>query len=120
MAVLLIFSSLTLPGVETEPPALIPDTARAVEIDPWFGEDKFWHWAFSLTLVGSTYHLTHCRLEASQSMATGIALSFSLGSGLFKEFWDLKKPEGRFSYRDLIYDGLGVMMGYLLFIHPFR
>lgn len=112
---------LTL-GVEGFAPTseVAPDTLMVVEVDPWFGPDKLWHWAMSLTLVGSSYHLTRCRLDIREPIASGFAISFTLACGLLKELCDLKRPRGRFSCRDLLYNGLGVGMGYLLFIHQFR
>ena len=87
--------------------------------DPWFAEDKFAHFALSLTLTGASYHLIRCRLNQSDPRATVYSLGFSFGCGLGKEIWDSTRPKNHFSYKDLLYDVLGIGAGYLLFIHQF-
>jgi len=90
------------------------------ESDPWFSEDKFWHFALSLTLTGSSYHFIRCRLDEPETRAAVYSLGFSFGCGLGKELYDSKKPRSYFSYKDLIYDLLGIGAGYLLFIHTYH
>ncbi len=93
-----------------------PSPKTEKEEDKWFGKDKFWHWAMSFTLVGSSYHFIHCRLGKEETEATTISLSFTLSCGLAKELYDSRSPRGRFSIKDFIYDLLGIATGYLVFI----
>ncbi len=88
--------------------------------DPWLSADKFWHFALSLALTGSSYHFIRCRLNEPENRAAIYSLGFSFGCGLSKELYDSKKPRGYFSYKDLLYDLLGVGAGYLLFIHTYQ
>jgi uncharacterized protein YfiM (DUF2279 family) len=84
--------------------------------DKWLAEDKFWHFSVSLALVGSSYHLFKCRLKEKETSSTFFSLIGTFSLGVVKELWDKKKPNGHFSYRDLIYNLLGIGVGYFLFI----
>ncbi|MEO0100249.1 MAG: hypothetical protein ABIL00_02870 [candidate division WOR-3 bacterium] len=95
-----------------------PDSLSQITLqDKWFGEDKFWHFGMSLALVGSSYHLLKCRLKEEKSIATSFSLGGTFSLGILKELWDRKKPKGYFSYRDLLYNLLGIGIGYFLFIY---
>lgn len=103
---------------------LSPDTICPVDSfsqitlpDKWLAEDKFWHFSVSLALVGSSYHLIKCRLKEEEDIATIFSLGGAFSLGMIKELWDRKKPKGHFSYRDLVYDLLGIVVGYFLFIY---
>jgi len=84
--------------------------------DAWFGIDKFWHWTYGFTLTGSSYHLIHNRFGNSDPLALVISISFTLSCSLLKEFYDLN-CYNLFSYKDLIYDILGIITGYFVFIY---
>lgn len=85
--------------------------------DEWFAMDKFWHWSMSFALVGASYHLANVRLGQEKDIALLEALSFTLVCGLAKEFYDLYN-EKLFSFKDLLYDVLGIAAGYFVFIYP--
>ncbi len=93
------------------------DTIEMRVIDKWVAEDKFWHFGMSFALVGSSYHLFKCRLQREENRATLFSLGGTFSLGVLKELWDMKKPKGYFSYRDLIYNLLGIGVGYLVFIY---
>lgn len=101
---------------ENPKPIIFKSSEVKKEEDRWFGKDKFWHWAMSFTLVGSSYHLIHCRLGEEKTKATTISISFTLGCGLAKEFYDSRSPRGMFSIKDFVYDLLGIATGYFVFI----
>ena len=94
------------------------DQQDIIDEDKWFAMDKFWHWAMSFSLTGSTYHLAYIRLEQEQTMALVEAISSTLFFGILKEFYDLY-TYGLFSYKDIIYDLLGIICGYFVFIHTY-
>jgi uncharacterized protein YfiM (DUF2279 family) len=83
--------------------------------DDWFGMDKFWHWALAFTLTGSSYHFVHNQLHSPDPDATIITVSSVLVFSVVKEFYDLKRY-GLFSFKDLVYDSLGIATGYGVFI----
>ena len=83
--------------------------------DDWIAMDKFWHWALSFSLTGSTYHFIHNQLNSADPEAMIISLSSVLVFSVLKEFYDLARYN-LFSFKDLCYDVLGMATGYLVFI----
>jgi len=85
--------------------------------DDWFGMDKFWHWSMSFALVGASYHLTNIRLGQDKNTALLETVSFAIACSIAKEFYDVFN-EKHFSFKDLVYDALGIITGYFVFIYP--
>jgi uncharacterized protein YfiM (DUF2279 family) len=84
--------------------------------DRWFAVDKIYHFAVSFSLVGSTYHLLANRIGIRKSYSTAETFAIVFGLGVTKELYDASLPYEHFSYRDLIFDVLGIGLGYLVFI----
>ncbi|MCK4224034.1 MAG: hypothetical protein KAX39_02560 [candidate division Zixibacteria bacterium] len=79
--------------------------------DKWFAWDKAEHLGVSAFLSGVSYSIFrdfYYNKEKS-SVYFSATLTFSLGLG--KEFYDKKTPKGRFSYKDLAADILGIGLG---------
>lgn len=85
--------------------------------DNWFGEDKFFHFSISSLLVGSSYHLLKCRLKRDEKSSTSFSLTTTFLIGIGKELYDKRIKKEFFSYKDLIYNLLGILCGYFLFIY---
>jgi uncharacterized protein YfiM (DUF2279 family) len=85
--------------------------------DRWFAIDKVYHLVVSFSLVGSTYHLLANRIGVRKSYSTAETFAVVFGLGVAKELYDASLPYEHFSYRDLIFDILGISLGYLVFIH---
>ncbi len=85
--------------------------------DNWFGEDKFFHFSVSSLLVGSSYHFLKCRLEKDKNFSSYFSLTTTFFMGILKEIYDKKFKKEFFSYKDLVYNSLGILCGYFLFIH---
>lgn len=83
--------------------------------DPWLGRDKAAHLALSLSAVGFGYHLARMEGERDRETAGAASLGLALAAGLVKELVDRRRPEGRFSYRDLAFDLAGAGLGLLIF-----
>jgi uncharacterized protein YfiM (DUF2279 family) len=100
LTVFILPNQLTLAG---EPPP-----------DRWLAVDKLQHLIFSTHLSLLSYKVSRDSYHntTATARAESIGLVFSLGIG--KEFLDSHKPNGRFSYRDLIADALGIGLGLLL------
>jgi uncharacterized protein YfiM (DUF2279 family) len=83
--------------------------------DNWWARDKRIHLLVSAGMVGTSYHLLHdqwnCRAEDSRR----IAVSVTALAGLLKEFTDARKVPPSCSYKDLIADGVGLLVGILVF-----
>lgn len=86
--------------------------------DEWFSQDKFLHFYFSATIPGLTYYVYTYRLKRDENLGKIYSVSFTAIVGLGKEIYD-KKKKGRFSWKDLCWDGLGLTVGYFAFIHDY-
>jgi len=84
-------------------------------VDGWFQLDKLKHFStsFYLTTTGYYFQTRAGHLPERQATKNAVWLSFTMGLG--KELWDRRKPQGFFSWRDLVYDALGIT-GAVLFI----
>ncbi len=86
--------------------------------DSWVSTDKFMHFGVCAAIPGLTYYAYVYRLNQDKAQARIIAVSLTGLVGLGKEIYD-KKTKGHFSWKDLVWDGLGLTAGYFLFIHDF-
>jgi uncharacterized protein YfiM (DUF2279 family) len=79
--------------------------------DKWLSFDKFQHFFLSTHLTVLSYEIYHRSYnntrESSRYFSSGLVLTLGIG----KETWDSRKPKGKFSYKDLIADGLGIILG---------
>jgi uncharacterized protein YfiM (DUF2279 family) len=86
-----------------------PDTLKVD--DRWLAWDKVEHLGISAYLSFVSYKIYHDfynnRKESSLYFSSG--LTFSLG--LAKEVYDEKRPNVKFSYKDLVADILGIGVG---------
>ncbi len=91
-------------------------SSKAVH-DKWFSEDKFLHFSASAAISGFTYHMSLRHLDASEHRGRVYSISLTALLGIAKEFYD-KKKDGHFSWKDLFWDGVGLGVGYLVFVRP--
>ena len=84
--------------------------------DPWFAQDKVLHFSAGFAIPGLTYHFYVCRLERDEDRGKVYAISLTALLALGKELYD-KKTTDRFSWKDLAWSGMGLAVGYLIFIH---
>ncbi len=79
--------------------------------DKWVSFDKFQHFFLSTHLTVLSYEVYHRSYhntrESSRYFSSGLVLSFGIG----KEVADSHKSKGKFSYKDLVADGLGIILG---------
>ena len=92
-------------------PLVMHEIEEASEADPWLGYDKVQHVTFSFLWTLSGQYV----LEQKAGWRTGRAWPLAAGTaaavGLAKELYDWKVgPRRRFSYRDLVADGLGIAL----------
>ena len=83
--------------------------------DPWFSEDKFYHLAASAAISSISYHLYSHYNDNDVTRAKLYSISATACIGICKEIYD-KKKKNHFSWKDLFWDGIGITLGYLLFI----
>lgn len=78
--------------------------------DAWWGEDKVQHFAASAAVTVMAYG--GARMPLEPDAAIGVAIGSAALAGLWKEVRDLRSG-GPFSFRDLVWDALGITVGYL-------
>ena len=86
--------------------------ARAAPPDPWWGPDKALHLTVSMAAAGGGYGLAALVTE-SRGARFGFGLGGALALGVGKELYDLAGP-GQASGKDLLFDGLGAVVGALV------
>jgi putative lipoprotein len=82
--------------------------------DEWFAEDKAQHFLVSAFLTGFGFVVFRERLDRSENQSLYFSGAAALSLGLGKELYDLKRPKGRASFKDLVADILGI--GITLFL----
>jgi uncharacterized protein YfiM (DUF2279 family) len=117
LAITLFFSSLTAQTVDSLADSLLqgPKHNAAMASDKWFAQDKLLHFYFSATIAGLSYHVYTDQMKRDEDRGRIISVSLTALIGLGKELYD-KKKKNQFSWKDLAWDGLGLTVGYLLFI----
>lgn len=90
-------------------------TALKQNKDPWFSEDKFYHLSLSAAFSSLGYHLYTDYCDGNENNAKIYAITSTACIGICKELYD-KKKKNHFSWKDLFWDGIGLTLGYLLFI----
>jgi uncharacterized protein YfiM (DUF2279 family) len=79
--------------------------------DRWLAPDKLEHFGVSAYLSALSYGIYHdfYRNGEKSALCFSCGLTFSLGLG--KEIDDHRRPDGKFSYKDLVADMLGIAAG---------
>ena len=79
--------------------------------DSWLAWDKVEHFGVSAYLSAISYKIYHDfyhnRKKSSLYFSSGLTIGLDLG----KEIYDKKRPTGKFSYKDLVADVLGIGLG---------
>jgi putative lipoprotein len=88
---------------------LSTSTARASDVDPWFGRDKALHFSVSVGLAGGSYGAA-AAVSDDRRWRLPAGASVALGAGVAKELYDLT-GRGDASWRDLTWDVIGTAIG---------
>ncbi len=92
-------------------PGPAPEIKEAEKQDPWLGYDKVQHVTFSFLWTLSSQYALEQKAGWPSGRAWPLAASTSAVVGLAKELYDWKVgPSQHFSYRDLVADGLGIVL----------
>ena len=83
--------------------------------DRFFAKDKALHVIHSAAIVGLSYHVYHCQLQNPSEEAKVFSISLSAIAGIGKEIYDGLSKTGNPSWKDLIADGIGIILGVLIF-----
>jgi uncharacterized protein YfiM (DUF2279 family) len=95
------------------------ETPKAFKEDRWFAKDKALHLTASLILTGVSYRVYHDEFENPEVNSRVFASGLTLLLGLGKEVVDTQTPQGTASLKDLAADGVGILLGLLLFSSTF-
>jgi len=79
--------------------------------DKWFARDKVEHLGVSAFLSGVSYSIFRDFYYNRKESSVYFSAVSTFGVGLGKEFYDKKTPQGKFSYKDLVADILGIGLG---------
>lgn len=82
-------------------------SARGRMSDGWWQKDKLKHLTTSFYLTMSSYYFQNRCADIAAVKAERNAVLFTVSCGVSKEIWDSRRPEGFFSWRDLICDIMG-------------
>ena len=87
------------------------DTTKVIHNDPWIAYDKFLHFSVSASIVLSTQYTFEQKMNYKTQDAMYFSVFISSFSGIFKEVWDKRKPNGFFSKRDIVANIAGIAIG---------
>ncbi len=87
------------------------DTTKVIHTDPWIAYDKFLHFSVSASIVLSTQYTLEQKMNYRTKDAMYFSVFISSLSGIFKEFWDDKQPNGFISKKDIIANLAGIALG---------
>ncbi|MEA1986629.1 MAG: hypothetical protein U9N76_03985 [Candidatus Marinimicrobia bacterium] len=83
--------------------------------DKWLSFDKWKHFSTSFILTTNSYYQLNNLLIDDRSKCKNISFGISLSFGLAKEIYDVnKKVKPLFSWKDLVYDISGTVLGIVL------
>jgi len=83
--------------------------------EPWFSKDKFLHFSASAALSGLCFHVYAARLQGDVERGGVFSVSLTGLIAFSKELYDESRG-GTFSWKDLVWDGLGIAVGYFVFV----
>ena len=86
--------------------------------DKWFAIDKVQHFSYScLISLGIQYVLVN-KMEMEETSALPVSLGISFTAGITKEIQDSKSKNGFFSRKDLVANGLGIILSAIIILLP--
>ena len=89
-----------------------------IQNDPWFAIDKIQHFSYScLIALGFQYVLVN-KLNLKNKSAMPVSLGLSFIAGVTKEIQDEKSKNGFFSKRDLLANGMGLLLARIIILIP--
>ena len=82
--------------------------------DDWIAIDKLQHFSYSLLIsLGCQYVLVN-KMNNTEKSSLPISSAFSFSAGLLKELNDQKGNNGFFSFKDMVANFVGIMVGAII------
>ncbi len=86
--------------------------------DKWIAIDKVQHFSYSCFIsLGIQYVLVN-KMEMDETAALPVSLGISFTAGITKEIQDSKSKNGFFSRKDLVANGLGIILSAIIILLP--
>ena len=86
--------------------------------DKWIAIDKVQHFSYSCFIsLGIQYVLVN-KMEMDETAALPVSLGISFTAGITKEIQDSKSENGFFSRKDLVANGLGIILSAIIILLP--
>ena len=86
--------------------------------DKWIAIDKVQHFSYSCFIsLGIQYVLVN-KMEMDETAALPVSLGISFTAGITKEIQDNKSKNGFFSRKDLVANGLGIILSAIIILLP--
>jgi uncharacterized protein YfiM (DUF2279 family) len=82
--------------------------------DSWTGWDKVGHLGFSAVLSSIFYQAYHQQFHNPHKPSVCFSAGFTFSLGIGKEIYDSTRPQNKFSYKDLVFDILGITAGIII------
>ena len=118
---MLLFACMLTPvsAQENKPTIDTSDQINNYKIqDKWFAIDKVQHFSYScLISLGIQYVLVN-KMEMDETAALPVSLGISFTAGITKEIQDSKSKNGFFSRKDLVANGLGIILSAIIILLP--
>ncbi len=114
LIILITLFSNSLADTTNQQDSIKIEKAKTKWVDKWWGKDKAKHFLVSAFLAGASYKIYHDQLHNKKEQSLYFSTGFTLSLGLGKEIYDETRPQKKFSYKDLIYDFLGIGVGLLI------
>ena len=94
----------------------VEENKKADSGDKWFAMDKFLHFAASAGITGLSYHCYHCQYNNPEKNSIYFSISIAGAAGIGKEVYDHRFKKTGWSWKDIVADAAGIVVGYYLFI----
>ena len=78
--------------------------------DRWFAFDKVQHFTYSFLWTLSSQYIMVNNMNINEENALPFSVVSSVSAGIMKENYDMKKPKGFFSKKDLVANCLGILL----------
>lgn len=91
----------------------IPQNSQAQ--DSWFGPDKILHFFGGFMVTSVSYMVAYKSWDYGHDRALRFGVGMGVAASVGKELYDVLSGRGHASGKDLVWDGLGIGVGVLLF-----
>ena len=82
--------------------------------DKWLAYDKVQHFTFSFLWTLSSQYVLVNNMNMYEQDALPCSVVSSLSTGIMKETYDMKQPNGYFSNKDIVANTLGILLAVMI------